>query len=229
MPYYTTIRDYLEFTYFFAAPILAFFAWRMLTQLKIGSDQVKAATEQIITSKKIAATHAKREAIKIATEQSNYFAKEIIPNINKFHKLKGQNKYPILMKTEVIEDWPSVQCKIQNIPSLIAEVESNNCLVLNILNQLEGLAMYFVCGIADSNSAYGPLSSSFCDNVKIFFPYMILVNDKFNQFGNILKLYGAWSARSKAENAMKEISKQKEYLSKIKVPEVQTFGTDPSC
>jgi len=94
MPTFSQIKDIAELLSFLCAPVILFFAWKMLDQLKIGGEQVKAALDQIITSKKISQIQSKRESIKIAAEQSVLYAKEIIPEMDKFIKLQKQNKYP---------------------------------------------------------------------------------------------------------------------------------------
>lgn len=229
MSVYEAIKDIAELLSYIATPLLAYFAWKMLGQLKIGGLQVKAAVDQILIAKKISQIQSKREAIKIATEQSVLFAEKIIPEINKFIQLKNQNKYPILSKAVVVEDWPNIQCKTDNLPGLLKEIESNNGLVPKTLNQLEGLAMFFCCGVADANTAYRPLSASFCGYIKNFLPFIIISHEHGKQFSNILTLYGAWEMRNQAEKAEKEISKHKSHLSKIKVPELKAFGTENNC
>jgi len=223
------IKISTEILSYLSSPILAFFAWKMLEQLKIGSAQVKAAADQIITSKKISEIQTKREAMKIASEQAVYFAEKIIPEISKFLKLKEQNKYPILSKAEVIEDWPNIQCKTNDISGLIREIYSNEGLVVKTLNKIEGFSMFFACGVADADTAYKPLCTSFCGYIKNFLPYLIVVHEKHNQFSHTMSLYGAWGMRKHVEHAEKEISKHKEHLSKIKVPEIKPFGTENNC
>lgn len=227
--FYQIARGIAELLSFLSAPILAFFAWKMLGQLTIGSSQVKAALDQINTSKRISHVQAKREAIKIAAEQSVFYAEKILPEMEKFMKLQKGNKYPILSRAEIIENLPDIQCKTDDLPGLIKEIHSNNGLVLKTLNQLEGFAMYFVCGIADSDSAYRPICSTFCSYIKLFLPYLVIANDHYRQFSNVLGLYVAWASRDQAERAAKEIEKHKEHLSKIKVPEMNPYGTEKNC
>lgn len=222
---FETVKDYAELTYFLTAPVLVFFAWRMLEQLKIGSAQVKAASEQIIMAKKISEITATRESIKLAAEQAAYFADKIIPEIGKFLKLKEQGKYPILSRCTVTENWPNIESKTNDLPGLLKELESNDGLAIKTLNKIEGFAMFFACGVADADAAYRPVCVSFCNYIRYFLPYIIIANDQHNQFSNTLSLYGAWAMRKHVEHTEKEISKHKEHLSKIKVPEIKTFGT----
>lgn len=235
MGIYQETKCAAELISFLSAPVVAFFAWKMLGQLKIGSNQVKAAVDQILTAKNISQIQSKRESIKIAAEQSVFYAEKIIPEMEKILKLKNEKKFPILSNAEVVEDWPNIQCKTDNLPGLIKEVESNT-LILKTLNQLEGLAMFFVCGVADTNAAYRPLCSTFCGYIRLFIPYIVIANDQFRMYSNILALYGIWASRDKAERAAKEIakqeseiSKQKEHLSKIKVPDIKPYGTQGNC
>jgi hypothetical protein len=227
--HFTDLKSYAEFMYFLSAPFLVYFAWRMLGQLKIGSDQVKAASDQIITSRKISDIHAKRESLKIAVEQTAFFADKIIPEIDKFLKLKKANKYPILSCAVITENWPDIQCQTNDFNGLLAEVFSNDGLAVKTLNRIEGFSMFFTCGIADANAAYRPLCTSFCKYVKYFLPFIIIKNEQSNQFSNTLKLYVSWASRNHSENTQKEISKHKDHLSKIKVPELKTFGSDLNC
>lgn len=226
MPDFETIRSYSELLYFLTAPILAFFAWRMLGQLRIGSEQVKAAAEQIVTSKKISEVHAKREAMKIAAEQATYFSEKIIPDIAKFTKLKDQGKYPILSRAVVNESWPNIESKTDDLPGLMKEVYSNDGLAVKTLNKVEGFAMYFACGVADANIAYRPLCITYCNYIKNFLPFIIVSHEQRKQFSNALFLYGAWGMRSHVEDTEKEISKHKEHLSKIKMPDVKPYGCE---
>lgn len=229
MPTFAEIKSVAEFLSYLATPLLAFFAYKMLGQLKIGSDQVKAATEQIITTKKASEIQSKRESLKIAAEQVNFFAEKIIPDIEKFLRLKENRKYPILSKAIVTENWPTIECKTDDLGGLIKEVETNDGLVIKTLNRVEGFAMFFTCGVADADAAYRPICRAFCDYVKIFLPFIIIANEKFNHYSNILSLYTAWCMRNSVEKAEKEISKQKQHLSKIKVPEMNPLGTKQNC
>jgi len=229
MPCFETVKNYTELIYFLTAPVLVFFAWRMLEQLKIGSSQVKAAAEQIITAKKISEINTKRESMKIAAEQSRYFAKEIIPEINKFLKQKYQQKFPILLKATVTVNGTHIECKSDNFPGLLEEVYSDSGSCIETLNRIESFSMFFACGVADADVAYRPICTAFCDFVKIFLPFLTVVNERHNQFSNTIHLYMAWSMRKHFEQTEKEISKHKEHLSKIKIPEMKTFGTDLNC
>jgi len=232
MPTFSQIKDIAELLSFLCAPVILFFAWKMLDQLKIGGEQVKAALDQIITSKKISQIQSKRESIKIAAEQSVLYAKEIIPEMDKFIKLQKQNKYPILSRATVIESIDggmNIQCQTDDLPGLNKEVLSNDGLVIKTLNKLEGLAMYFVCGVADANAAYRPLVSTFCNYIKTFLPYIVIANEQYRQYSNILVLYCAWKVRVEAEHSAQEIEKHKQHLSKIKVPELKPHGTQENC
>lgn len=226
---FENIKDCAELLSFLTSPILAFFAWKMLEQLKLGSEQVKVAAEQIVTSKKISEIQAKREAMKIAAEQATYFSEKIIPDIDAFLKLKEQNKYPILSRVIVIEDWPNIESKTDDIHGLIKELSSNNGLVIKTLNKIEGFAMYFACGVADANMAYRPLCVTYCSYIKNFLPFILAYHDQFGQYSNTLFLYGAWGTRNHIEKSEKEISRHKEHLSKITIPDVKPYGCEIGC
>jgi phosphate/sulfate permease len=219
------VRKYAELASFLASPLIAYFAWRMLEQLRIGYEQVKAATSQMVTTQKIAQTQAQREALRIAADQTCAFAENVIPMLDQFHKFKREGKYPILLSAKVEGTWPQMQCHIADQEAFRKEVESNDALVIRILNRIEGIAMYFAIGVADADKAYAPLCNTFCSQVKLLMPYVVLANERQKHYTYTLMLYGSWGMRDHVEQTTKELNQKKEHLSKITIPTLPTVGT----
>ena len=225
MTCYDYFKDYTELIYFLSGPVLAFFAWRMMAQLEIGSQQVKIAVAQTKATEKITKIQIKREARLVAAKQIEIFSNIITPEIIGFDILREDGKYPLLSKAQVIEDFPRIQCNTDDLLGLCNEiVYSNNRLAIKILNRIESLSTYFTSGVADAEVAYRPIGNPFCEFVRTFLPYIVVINSVEREFGNTLSMYVAWSSRDKIEKTKNEICKHEKVLKEVIVPEFQTFG-----
>src|SRR5271169_2913927 len=71
------IRSILELLYFASGIVIAVAVILSLKQIRIGLEQLK-------TTREIANTNAKREAIKLAAEQCNYYAERTVPLFTEF-------------------------------------------------------------------------------------------------------------------------------------------------
>ncbi len=217
-------RSVLEILYFLSGPIIAICAWQALKQIKVGAAQVTA-------TKKATQVIAQRESIRIAIEQAIAYADKVVPSANAFNQLRNDGKYPILNSCKIAGEWPNLECRVSDGPGLVEEIKSNDGLVQEILNTMEGIAMHFICGIADAKVAYAPLSKSFCGLVTLFLPYVIIANDTDKHFTNTLTLYGLWAGQDLKERTAracveseKQLNQKKEQLSKITVPEYRPIG-----
>jgi len=166
--------------------------------------------------------------IRIAAEQAERFSQEVLPLNAEFYKHKREGKYPILSACVVKENWPHIESYTNNLQGLLLEIHSNNGLVIRILNKMEGIAMFFVCGVADSDKAYWPLSSTFCETAKAFVPYIVQAHSEKKQFTYTLMLYGSWGSRDHVERTEKEINDKKAGLSKVTVPRFPVIGVFPT-
>jgi hypothetical protein len=218
MTKYEIFREAVEVVYYLVAPVIAFFAWRALKQIQIGADQVRAIRDTARIS-------AQREALRISAEQTTDFAETFVPLMHEFEALKKQGKYPIISSSKVAESWPNIQCHFHDLPGMLQEVFSHGGLIIRIVNRMEGFAMYFACGVADGDNAYRPAASIFCEAARYFLPYLIVANERENQFTYTLSLYGSWAMRRFSEDTNKEIAKKSDLMSKIRVPEVHPIGT----
>ena len=144
--------------------------------------------------------------------------------LDEFYERKPKGEYKILSAAKVTESWPDAQCHTDDLPGLMQEIYSNGGLIVKVLNRMEGFAMYFTSGVGDSNIAYRPVSSAFCEGTRNYLPYIIVPNVKHKQFSHTLSLYANWSMRDQKEKASQVIAENQQKLHKINVKDFPTIG-----
>ncbi|MCE4057097.1 hypothetical protein [Pseudomonas sp. Au-Pse12] len=179
------LKPLAELLYFISAIGLAIFAYIGLQQISI--------------LKSTAATQAKRDALKLTSEQCSYYSDKIIPRQNEFHrKIKEHN-------VKFFEGWTVA---VQN-NQIVASRSKPNVLPdfdkaldsLDFLNLMESFSTYFTSRVADEAVAYNSVGVTFLGACEDVMPW-ILTCRKSGYFKNLVKLYILWRTRSDKEKLL---------------------------
>lgn len=188
-----TIKPVIELLYFIASIGLAFFAYLGLQQIAI--------------LKSTAATQAKRDALRLTSEQCAIYMDKIIAGQNDFNrKLKASNitwfeGWTIDMQGQEVRAHRNTPQNMQNLSELD----------IGHLNQMEAFSVYFVSRLADETVAYRTVGKTFINHMNKVMPF-VLTARKDGYFQNMVTLYVTWKTRAEAERLAFE---QKEIDSKL--------------
>jgi len=205
------IKEILEYFYFLSGPVIALLAFKGL--------------HQIIVSKEIAKTNAKRDAFKLTAEQCKYYGENIIPLVNELDKSIATHNAQLFTKSKYIiennnikvipnSDYPEFDETIQN---LVVELS-------NVYNALNSFSLFFVSGVADENLAYMTLGKTYCNTVERLLPFLVNAST-YSGEDNILSLFLIWHHRKNKEKAIKEkqaLEKQIKETSDIRIKPIGT-------
>lgn len=221
------VLSYLSVIIGSAAAVFAAF------QIYYAKESVKLAASSFDLAKTDSHIRLKREAIVIAAERCEQFAREILPflnaNVEEITRIGISNEAwqleNHLLNESSIKDWDAANEWLAKLrPSPIGND------VVRALNILESFAIYFVKGAADEQVAFPSIGVSFCLYINKVAPYLILLRQKkllrqaSGPFQNIAALYSLWSDRLNKEALQLESNKINEKLSQIHSAEIPPVG-----
>jgi len=181
MAFYTQyLRPFIELLYFISAPVVAYFAYRALEQIKVARGAAK--------------TMSKRESIRLAAMRCEYFDKEVVAANKELFTVLKEKRIEFLNKSEVEINNDCIKVKPykdkQDLTNLLNQIE----LLAKLINRLELFAMYFTGGIADEEFAYLALGRPYCEFVRKILPLLMIGSFK-NDCKHILRLFLLWYPR----------------------------------
>jgi hypothetical protein len=205
MNWLSIARTVFELLYFTSGIAVAVAAFKGLGQLKVGLNQVKIGLDQLKTTREIASTGARREAVKLAAEQCRYFAETAVPLRSKF--IEEYNKAGWhFMSTAQLPGQPSFSlqnCEIAqhffDLKALQAEFHVGGNGIILFLNALEAFAIPFVAGVADEEIGYQETAPAFCGSVIESMPAIFHLRTTTGvRFESAVRLFALWNNRTMA-------------------------------
>ncbi len=184
------VRTILELLYFSSGIVIAIAAVFALKQIRVGLEQLR-------TTREIANTNAKRESIKLAAEQCNYYAEKTVPLFTNlaseynrlgltFMSSKPQFK---IQKGEIVNTNFDTKLLDTEVPRVIVPL-------VYFLNSLEAFAIPFAAGVADEDLGYQETAIAFCQAVQTHMPALFQMRRTNNgRFESIMTLYNLWNTR----------------------------------
>lgn len=212
------IKDVLEIIYFISTPLLVLFAYKALGQIKMAKDQI----EESRTSRKL---NSKRESYKLAAEKCDHFLNILIPQMNSIDKKLEKEESKFFDKSEVIIDNENIivepsTTEPEALVKLILDIP-----ILDLLNALEGFAVFFVSGVADEKVAFLTIGRTYCNTVRKFLPLIVPLSDNGEHFVHTLKLFTIWNSRIEKDNLEKEKAEIDKKLKKTQSVKINPIGT----
>lgn len=210
-------RDYLEILYFLSCPALVVIAYIALAQIKLAKNQIEEQRNATRIS-------AKRDALKLTSEQIKEYGVTIIPIINTLDKKIKDESIEFFKKSEVVigdDNFKVNPCsddaEIDKLKNIIPEF-------LNVMNALEGFSVFFVSGVADEKLAYRSLSTTFCHSVKNFLPLIVMLTSDSNSFSVTIKLFSIWNNRLDSEAMEQQMQGLEKKLRSKKEKTIRIIG-----
>lgn len=209
----------LELISLLSAPILAFIAFKALAQVKAARSQVGVMRQQAVTT-------ARRDAIKLAAEQTCRFDQEILPLMEEFHSRRDKaGEYPAFKESKIFINGPNIRVS-GNVGDVMTESSKNDRLIFRLANQLERLAIYFATGIADERIAFNPLGKTYCQAAKDLMPFMIPLYQQGHYYSNTLALFQIWNTRLDLNDKQKQIASLQEQIGDTQDLTIRIVGAE---
>lgn len=191
------IRSYLELAYFLTGPMLVGIAFLALSQIKV-------ARKQLEEQKNATKIMAKRDALRLTSEQIRDYGTRIIPILDVLDKKIQAENINFLKDCTVIIEKNQItvrpctdSAEREKLLNIVIEFST-------AINALEGFSAYFVSGVADEYVAYRSLATTYCNSVKDILPLLVLFNQDNRRFAATLELFGVWNTRMESEGLLKK-------------------------
>lgn len=197
--WYVVLHRALEALYYLSGIALAVLAGFGLRQIRIASEQLKLTRE-------IAEANRKRESVKLAAQQCEFFAESVVPALTALAmdiaRLNIQGfKVPQIPPPCVVCDGQIVQVNV-NLKVLQSEWGKIGLAAITYLNKMESFAIPFAAGVADGEIGFQETASAFCKGVFQTLPALALLKEIDNvPYHSTLTLYCIWNNRLAAERA----------------------------
>ena len=200
--------------------IIAIAAIIALFQLRIAKNDIR--------------TRSKREAVCLAAQKCEVFAKEILPSYQTTI-VNRQAAFPL--KSWPLKDGEFSQSSIDNLGEAeqwTADLRKKDVYHsgLDFLNRLEGISMYFTNGAADEGIAYPVIGSVFCIMVQQFAPLLIELRGHMVEttisgpYQNTVDLYRVWSVRQTRKKLQEEKDELSARLDASRETKIKPIGTE---
>ena len=190
----STIRPYMEVLYFISGVGLLITAIYALKQLNL--------------TKKSMSLQAKRDSLRITSEQCEKYLNHIINLQDILYEQVKQNNIGFFKGWNVDFINNSIIVK-HSSPINNTNLDIIAPYFLDVLNAMEAFSSYFVSGLADEEVAYFTVGSTFIKSTEDLIP-LFCVNNLQNDgyFKNIMDLYILWKRRNK----LVELEKNKKLI-----------------
>jgi len=217
-------KELLEIVYFISGPILVFIAYLALEQIKVAKSQIE---EQRDTSM----MNAKRDSLKLTSEQVSNYGTIIIPLQNVLDQAIKKNdiKYFSESSVDISEgDVKVTHCQrdgeFEKMTTIMSEFTE-------VMNAMEGFAVYFTSGVADENVAYLSLSNSYCNQIRKLLPLLTTFGAvegaavENRRFIACIRLFSIWNSRLEAEKLEEKKLELDKKIKSHKTYTIPTVGT----
>ncbi len=185
---------------------------------------------QIIIVKNSIITQSKREAVSLAADKCEQFARVLLPKHTQ-HISQGFIPVPSKLKNnkfsvDSLEDSKGGEAWIEDL-----RVKGNLLKAIDFLNEIEALSMYFANGAADEKVACTVIGTVFCQWVEEYAPLIIklrensLNNINSVPYQNTINLYDIWVDRLSKSKLQKEIDVLTIRKQEIKDKGIKAIGT----
>jgi hypothetical protein len=205
------LRDILEVIYYVSGIVLVGFGFYGLKQVKIGLNQLKVGMSQVSISiemleiaKQDVEIRSKREAAILAIQQSEMFAREVLPQFGEIKKAWKKYSIPefefngIFTFNRNVKTILDFQEKVNKAVKWRFTNKSYQLLFseyISVCNKLESLASYFIKEIADDNVVFESIGKAYCNIIESLYPYICLIDEKNELYVNLKGLYRVWKIR----------------------------------
>jgi hypothetical protein len=112
-----------------------------------------------------------------------------------------------------------VECKIQKEPCEDVWFQAGE-----LLNALDGFAVFFISGVADESVAYKAISSAYISISERYMPLAKVANNHDGYYSAHLELYVLWKNRKKQEQLQLKISDLNDEIKKNIVSKKEVVG-----
>lgn len=207
-----SFMETLEALYFLSGIGLLIVAVIGLGQLKIARENAKMS--------------AKRESLKLANDQINYYLTEVIrlANVLDFEITKHNIKFFANAVATIKGD--SITIKLNSDKEEIQKLRIIAKPLVDTLNAMESFATYFTSKLADEKIAFKAVGKTYCDEVKMLLPNLIAFHTPNGYHKNVLELFLIWNERFEKEKLLEEKEDIEKKLLSVDNKTIKPLGTE---
>ncbi len=210
------IRSILELTYFASGPLLFIVACIGLYQLKIAKDTARL--------------NARRDSLRLAASECDYYHRQIIPLLNALDTAIQENGIVFFERSEVDVQGETIRVR-PNLAKdeLVKELEKLMTIIketTEVFNAMEAFALFFVSGVADERVAFSSVGKTYCNSVKQYLPDLVPISQDGEYYQNIIKLFLIWNTRFEKQQLLKDKGRIEQQLAKVRDKFIRPFGAD---
>lgn len=207
----------------------------------IGLNQLKIAKKDIRVK-------SERESITLTGEICTKYGNEIIILFQEIYKTISKSKYKEkineimkklgneLKENEICEGFFKKSDHWFELISIYMDIDLIDDFNL-LANQLEGISIYFIKGVANEEIAFAPMGESFCNICNYIIPIIALsrctacgkCDDSYKKhsYENLIELYQIWLSKIRNEQLSSQMKKINHELNKYKSNnKVDVIGTN---
>lgn len=216
---FMTVRNWLEVLYFGAGilvPILAAFALR----------QIQLAKDQLVVTKKIARTSAKRESYRAAIEQCEALSRLVVPVDFKIDKFIEENEVTFFEKAKFEFTEKGFRVDLAEVKD--EDIEKLNeiaPLLSDLTNSLEVFAIYFLAGIAYEEIGFHSQGKYFVEKAEMVAKIVAVCDHGHDECQHIWPLHKKWKDRIEHQRLVIEKRKiDKKLEAAVVQPPLKSIG-----
>lgn len=207
-----TLRPYFELLYFITGgPVLALFAFLALKQITVAKQNARTASQ--------------REAYRIAAEQVQIYASDIIPLLNDLDRLIDEKKMSGFSDAKIEVEKNGIKVKKKWGEGDIDKLIEIAATLVTTLNRLEVFALFFTSRIAAEQVAYSSIGVTYVRSVNKLLPAFIGLADE-KSYENVLKLFLLWHQRRETERLVQEKAEIQKRLRTMGDKKIEPIGTN---
>ncbi|WP_413379278.1 hypothetical protein [Alkalihalobacillus sp. 1P02AB] len=228
-----TVKEWIEILYYLSGILLViglYFAYRQIIvanksielatknidlvreQIASTNEQVKSASEQLDLMKKDSNDRHKRASVEKSLEYLSLYANNILVEEEQF-VLNLRN-----MEIDKEDDKSLFTRDFKIDPNSLEEdmlrivIEKQNLGLIHIFNRLEYFSIAILCGLADEEIVFIPISKSYCNFIEWNYQYLSILRYEGTPYKNLVELYNVWSNRLEVERLTLQVKETEDMI-----------------
>lgn len=180
--------------------------------------------KQLTIAKETAKMNAKRESLKLANSQINFYLTDIIKLQDILDDEIEEKDVRIYKNAQFIIDGKKITVKLNSSKEEFKKITTITKPLLNVLNAMECFSSFFISGLADEEIAFKAVGKTFCNTARKLMPDLVL-HAPGGYHTDVLDLFLLWNARLEKRDLQKKKETVEERLSKIDNKTITPLGT----
>lgn len=199
----------------------------LLIIASFGLYQIKLAKSQLESAKNIFRKQSIRASYETAANECNRFSEKYFPLKVELEKFLREEKISFFKDAKVEESDGGFRVNYESIKEEeLKSLSPQSAQLCNLLNTLEGFALYIVSGVADDDIAFHTLGKAFVEEAEYLSKILPFLDIEQDDCKAIWALYFKWKRRIDHHKLQVEKAEIEKRLKKAKVEKFVAIGTE---